>query len=60
MRRLCLPEETRRHLRAACRENLLALRAWLDAMIGRPQEADVPPSRPARRRRARRQGGESN
>ncbi len=46
--RLCLPEETRQHLRAACRERRLALRSLIDAARKRGDKADKP------RRRAER------
>ena len=41
-----VPPEVRRHLRAAQRERLLAVRAWIDAAIKRTEE------RPERPRRA--------
>jgi hypothetical protein len=34
-----LPEDVRRHLRAACKENLLAIRALLDVLIGQVEPA---------------------
>jgi hypothetical protein len=59
---MVLPEETRRHLRVACREYLLATRALLDLLIGEveaaspraraPSERAARP-RPSRRRRRR-------
>ncbi len=53
-----LPEQTRRHLRAACRENLLAIRALLDVLIGEeepaPSRAPAPSERAAKPRAPRR------
>jgi len=50
--------QTRRHLRAACRENLLAIRALLDLLIGEaepaPSRAPAPSERAARPRAPRR------
>jgi len=50
--------ETRNHLRAACRENLLAIRALVDLLIGEnepaPPRAPAPSERAARRRAPRR------
>jgi hypothetical protein len=40
-----VPPEVRTHLRAARKERLLALRAWVDVAIAR---ADEPPERPRR------------
>jgi len=37
-----LPQDMRRHLRAACKENLLAMRALLDVLI---EEVEPAPSR---------------
>jgi hypothetical protein len=34
-----LPEDMRRHLRAACKESLLAIRALLDLLIGEAEPA---------------------
>ena len=49
-----LPEETRRHLRTACKENLLAMRALLDVLIEElelaPARAPAPSERAARPR----------
>ena len=47
-RLLCLPEETRQHLRAARRERRLAVRSLIDAAFKRREEGDKP------RRRAER------
>ena len=53
-----LPEETRHHLRAACKESLLAIRALLDFLIGEgepaPPRAPAPSERAARPRAPRR------
>ena len=53
-----LPEDTRRHLRAACKENLLAMRALLDVLIEElelaPARASAPSERSARPRAPRR------
>ena len=54
---MVLSEDTRHHLRAACKENLLAIRALLDLLIGEvepaPPRAPAPPSgRPSRERPA--------
>jgi len=53
-----LPEETRHHLRAACKENLLAVRALLDLLIGEveptPRRAPAPSERAAKPRAPRR------
>jgi hypothetical protein len=50
--------QTRRHLRAACKENLLAIRAFLDLLIGEvepvPARAPAPSERVARPRAPRR------
>jgi hypothetical protein len=43
--RRLVPPEVRRHLQAARKERLLALRAWIDAAIARTEE---PPERPRR------------
>jgi hypothetical protein len=55
---MVLPEETRHHLRAACRESLLAIRALLDVLIGEvepaPRRAPAPSERAARPRARRR------
>jgi hypothetical protein len=54
---MVLPEETRHHLRAACKANLLAVRALLDLLIGEmePASARAPaPSERAARPRTRR------
>ncbi len=40
--RLLLPSEVRKHLRAAQRERLLAVRALIDAAIQRTEEAPGP------------------
>jgi hypothetical protein len=37
-----VPTEVRAHLRASQREQLLALRAWLDAAIQRTEQAEHP------------------
>jgi hypothetical protein len=37
-----VPSEVRAHLRASQREQLLALRAWLDAAIQRTEQAERP------------------
>ena len=42
---MVLSEDTRHHLRAACKENLLAIRALLDLLIGEVEPA--PPRAPA-------------
>ncbi len=42
LRRLCLPEETRQHLRAARRERRLAARSLIDAVVKRKDEGDKP------------------
>jgi hypothetical protein len=39
---LCLPEETRQHLRAARRERRLAMRSLIDAALKRREEGDKP------------------
>ena len=53
-----LPEDMRHHLRAACRENLLAIRALLDLLIGEveaaPARAPAPSERAAKPRAPRR------
>jgi len=53
-----LPQDTRRHLRAACKENLLAMRALLDVLIEElepaPARASAPSERAARPRAPRR------
>ena len=53
-----LPEETRNHLRAACKENLMAIRALLDLLIGEaepaPSRAPAPSERAAKPRGPRR------
>ncbi len=53
-----LSEETRHHLRVACKENLLAVRAVLDLLIGgvepAPSRAPAPSERAARPRAPRR------
>lgn len=41
-----VPSEVRGHLRAARREQLLALRAWVDAAIGRTEDTPERPRRP--------------
>lgn len=41
-----VPPEVRTHLRAAQRERLLAVRAWVDAAIKRTEEAPERPRRP--------------
>ncbi len=41
-RLLCLPEETRQHLRAARRERRLAMRSLFDAAFKRPDKGDKP------------------
>ncbi len=41
-RLLCLPEETRQHLRAARRERRLAVRSLFDAVFKRKDESDKP------------------
>jgi hypothetical protein len=41
-RLLCLPEETRQHLRAARRERRLAVRSLIDTALKRPDEGDKP------------------
>lgn len=41
--RACMPEEAVQHLQAARREQLLAMRALLDAAIQRLDDADTPP-----------------
>ncbi len=43
-----IPEETRRHLRAAGREQLLAVRSLLDYWIGRGRDEDQPAGEPSR------------
>ena len=43
--RRLVPPDVRMHLRAARKERLLALRAWIDAAIARTEE---PPERPRR------------
>jgi len=52
---MSLPEDVRRHLRAACKENLLAIRALLDVLIEEvepaPSERAAKPRAPRRRRR---------
>lgn len=48
-RLLRLPEETRAHLRAARREQLLAVRSLVDAAIHRLEEAAEKPRRRAER-----------
>jgi hypothetical protein len=52
------PEETRHHLRAAYKENLLAIRALLDMLIGEeepaPSRAPAPSERAAKPRAPRR------
>jgi hypothetical protein len=37
-----VPSEVRAHLRASQREQLLALRAWLDVAIERTEQAERP------------------
>jgi len=53
-----LSDATRQHLRAACKENLLAIRALLDVLIGEaepaPARAPAPSERAARPRAPRR------
>jgi hypothetical protein len=53
-----LSEDMRRHLRAACKENLLAMRALLDVLIEEvepaPARAPAPSERTARPRAPRR------
>ena len=53
-----LSEQTRHHLRAACKENLLAIRALLDVLIGEvepaPARAPAPSERAAKPRAPRR------
>ena len=53
-----LPKDMRRHLRAACKESLLAIRAFLDLLIGEvepaPSRAPAPSERAARPRAPRR------
>jgi len=53
-----LSEDMRRHLRAACKENLLAMRALLDVLIEEvepaPARAPAPSERSARPRAPRR------
>jgi len=55
---MVFPEDMRHHLRAACRENLLAVRALLDLLIGEvepaPPRAPAPSERAARPRAPRR------
>jgi hypothetical protein len=55
---MVLPEETRHHLRAACKENLLAIRVLLDILIGEvepaPRRAPAPSERAAKPRAPRR------
>jgi len=41
-RLLCLPEETRQHLRAARRERRLAMRSLFDAAFKRSDEGEKP------------------
>ncbi len=41
-RLLCLPEETRQHLRAARRERRLAMRSLIDSVVKRSDEGDKP------------------
>ncbi len=41
-RLLCMPEETRQHLRAARRERRLAVRSLIDAARKRKNEGDKP------------------
>jgi hypothetical protein len=47
---MSFPEQTRHHLRAAYKENLLAIRALLDILIG--EEEPTPPRAPAPSERA--------
>ena len=53
-----LPQDVRHHLRAACKENLLAIRALLDLLIGEvepaPSRASAPSERAAKPRAPRR------
>jgi hypothetical protein len=42
MLRRMVPPEVRTHLRAAQRERLLALRAWLDVAITRTEQSERP------------------
>jgi len=42
MLRRMVPPEVRAHLRAAQRERLLALRAWLDVAIQRTEQSERP------------------
>jgi len=55
---MTLPEETRRHLRAARKGGLLAIRALLDLLIGEvepaPSRAPAPSERAAKPRALRR------
>ena len=44
-----LPEDTRRHLRSACKENLLAMRALLDVLIEEVEPAPARASAPSER-----------
>ena len=41
-----VPPEVRKHLRAAQRERLLAVRAWIDAAIKRTEDTTERPRRP--------------
>jgi len=53
-----LPKDARRHLRSACKENLLAMRALLDVLIEElelaPARAPAPSERAAKPRAPRR------
>ena len=53
-----LPKDARRHLRSACKENLLAMRALLDVLIEElepaPARASAPSERSAKPRAPRR------
>jgi len=55
---MLIPLQTRHHLRAACKENLLAVRALLDVLIGEekpaPSRAPAPSERAAKPRAPRR------
>jgi hypothetical protein len=55
---MIIPLQTRHHLRAACRENLLVIRGLLDILIGEaepaPPRAPAPSERAARPRAPRR------
>jgi hypothetical protein len=55
---MIIPLQTRHHLRAACKENLLAIRGLLDVLIGEvelvPPRAPAPSERAARPRAPRR------